>query len=125
MTALAVALGGALGALARHGLGSWVQSLTRSPFPLGTFTVNILGCFALGLALAWFDARTASVAMRRFVTVGLLGAFTTFSTFSWETSVLMQERMWIRASIYAAGSLVLGLMAIVVGVALGESLTSS
>jgi len=89
MTRLAlVAFGGALGALARYGLSGWVARVTRtSSFPYGTLTVNLVGSFALGLlmGLTTSGALTIAPRLRIAMAIGLLGAFTTFSTFAYET----------------------------------------
>jgi len=123
VTALAVALGGALGALGRYGLGTWVQNSSRGDFPLGTMTVNLLGCLLLGFAATWMDAISASLAMKRFAMVGVLGAFTTFSTYSFETLALLEQRLWSRAALYSLGSLGFGLVALMIGMFLGGILT--
>jgi len=115
-----VALGGALGALGRWGRAGWIARLGGSGFPWGTLVVNVLGSLLLGgaaVALAGAGEET-----RRFVTIGLLGAFTTFSTYSYETVLLAQEGAWLRALTYAALSVVLALAAIVAGGALGLAL---
>lgn len=122
MTALAVALGGALGALGRYGLGTWVQGLSSNDFPLGTFSVNVVGCFLLGVTVSWMDATSASLTMKRFAMVGVLGAFTTFSTYSLETLAMLDQRMWGRAAGYAFGSMGLGLLALMAGMFVGAAL---
>lgn len=89
---LAIALGGAVGALGRHFVAGQITHYFGTGFPLGTLTVNVLGSFIMGclieaMALAWSPGSE----LRAFLTVGMLGAFTTFSTFSLET-VLLAER---------------------------------
>lgn len=125
MTALAVALGGALGALGRYGLGMWVQRSTSSEFPVGTLMVNMLGCLLLGFAVIWMDATSQSLATKRFAMVGVLGAFTTFSTYSLETLAMLEQRLWGRAALYSLGSLGLGLLALAAGMFIGATLTQS
>jgi CrcB protein len=115
-----IALGGALGAVARYGLSGIVQAWSGSGFPLGTMVVNGLGSFCLGLAAVHLDARLVSAELRAFATIGVLGAFTTFSTFSYETLLLLQERDWGRAIWYALGSVGLGLMAVLIGFWVGS-----
>lgn len=122
MTLLWIALGGALGAVARYGLSGWVQGLAGSGFPWGTMTVNALGSAALGLAVAWLESAALSADVRSFATVGLLGAFTTFSTFTFETLALVRDGDWSRAGGYLAGSLALGLAAVAAGFAAGTLL---
>lgn len=115
MMAVWVALGGAAGALARWGLGGWVQAWAGAAFPWGTFTVNGVGCFLIGAALPLLDATAASQEVRTAVVVGLLGAFTTFSTYSLETVALLRDGDWARAMAYALGSVVVGLVAVATG----------
>jgi CrcB protein len=112
---LFVAVGGALGAVARYGLSGWVQSVAGGTFPWGTLVVNLLGCFLLGFAFRVLQLSAVSPALRGAVTVGFLGAFTTFSTFSLEAVGLLQEERWARAVGYVGGSVALGLAALVAG----------
>ena len=117
-----IALGGALGALARYGLGGWVQGGTAGTFPWGTLVVNVLGCFLLGFAFRMLQFSVLPPALRGAVTVGFLGAFTTFSTFSVEAVGLIQEERWSRAIGYVGGSVALGLAALVAGLWLAAAL---
>lgn len=98
---LAVALGGAIGAMGRYGVGI---ALVRSPsfalwLPLGTLSVNVVGSALIGLVWAYLQQRNESELIRLFVAVGLLGGFTTFSTFSLETVFMVAEGEWWRAVI--------------------------
>jgi CrcB protein len=120
MLLLIVGLGGALGAMARFGLGGWVQGFVDTTFPLGTMMVNILGSFLLGLSLYLLESTSLTTEVRSFVTIGFLGAFTTFSTFSYESLVLFQGGEWSRGAVYMGGSLVLGLVGVSVGLGLGH-----
>jgi len=123
MTAvLAVAAGGALGAVARYLASGWVQDLSGGFFPWGTFAVNALGSFFLGFAVVWLQSTLASAEMRSLVTIGFLGSFTTFSTFSFETVAMLRDGEWWRAGGYAAGSVALCLVAVVAGGALATGL---
>ena len=117
-----VALGGALGAVARYGLSGWVQSGSAGTFPWGTLVVNILGCFLLGFAFRVLQLSALSPALRGAVTVGFLGAFTTFSTFSLEAIGLIQDGRWGRAVGYIGGSVALGLIAVLAGLWIAASL---
>ena len=90
MLVLMVALGGAVGAVSRFGLSGWVQTLWGTTFPMGTMAVNVLGSFLLGLLLPLFESLAWSAEIRTMVTIGFLGAFTTFSTFSYEAVVMLQ-----------------------------------
>jgi CrcB protein len=122
VTLLFVALGGALGALARYEIGGWVYDRMGEAFPWGTLVVNVLGCFLLGVAVRWLQLSAASPVLRPFLTVGLLGAFTTFSTFSFETVALVQDGQWVRAGAYVGGSVAAGLLAMVAGMAVVTAL---
>ncbi len=122
MTPLWIAAGGALGAVARYGLGGWVQRITGSDLPWGTVAVNVSGSLMLGFLVIWLRASIASADARSFVTIGVLGGFTTFSTLSFETVAMLQEGEWGRASGYALGSLALGVVAVVLGMAAAEAL---
>jgi len=116
-----VALGGALGALARYGISGWVYDRMGESFPWGTLVVNLVGCLALGLVIRWLQVSAVSPEVRPFLTIGVLGAFTTFSTFSYETVALLQEGQWLRAGLYMGGSVVLGLIAMLAGMALATA----
>ena len=112
---------GALGTLARYGLQGVVQHRTNSDFPSGTLVVNLVGCFLLG-GIAQYGLMHLSIPpeWRIGITVGFFGAFTTFSTFSWETVQLLQDGEWARAMTYVLASVVGGLMAVLVGMRLAE-----
>lgn len=119
-----VALGGALGALARHGVG-WL-ALRHGPhaWPVGTLTVNIVGSLAMGLLAGWlaFRGTGAGEPLRLFLATGLLGGFTTFSAFSLETALMIERGELARAGAYAAGSLVLGVAALFLGLMVARRL---
>jgi len=117
-----VALGGALGALARYGISGWVYDRMGESFPWGTLMVNLVGCLVLGVAVRWLQVTSVAPGVRPFLMIGLLGAFTTFSTFSYETVALLQEGQWLRASLYVGGSVALGLIAMLAGMALATAL---
>lgn len=121
-TILSVAAGGALGAAARYGIGGWIQQVTRSDFPWGTMLVNVTGSLVLGFVMVWLRGTTASVELRALLTVGVLGGYTTFSTLSYETVTMLQEGEWRRAGLYALGSLALGLVAVIMGMAVAGAL---
>jgi CrcB protein len=111
-----IAAGGAIGAVGRYGLAGWIQDRTGFLFPWGTFVVNVVGSLLIGAALRYLEAVPVSAETRALVTVGLLGAFTTFSTFSYETVGLLEEGALAKAAAYSLGSLVLGVVAVYVGV---------
>ena len=114
---LILGLGGFFGAVSRYMLSSYVQNLFKQTgFPYGTFAVNILGCFALGLLThlagtkGLLDANT-----RLFLMVGFVGAFTTFSTFSVESAALFQNGQGIAGWLNILGSNLLGIAFVFIG----------
>jgi len=106
--------------VARYGLGGWVQNLSDTTFPTGTLAVNVIGSFLLGLSLPLFGNLAWSPEVRTMVTMGFLGAFTTYSTFSYEALVLLEGGEWARGGLYVGGSLLLGVAAVLVGMAVGS-----
>lgn len=121
-TLLAVALGGAVGALGRYvmsvGLQARIQDWSGVGFPWGTLGVNLLGCLLLGIFFALVQRYDLPAELQALLAVGLLGSFTTFSTFSLETLQLLQEGDWGKAAVYVVVSLLLGIAAVAVGIAL-------
>ena len=112
-----VALGGALGAVCRYLAGNAISKAVGSALPWGTFLINLGGCFAMGLLMTVIVERELlPAAWRLFLCVGLLGGFTTFSSFGYETLMLLAEGNILAAAGYAGGSVVLGLVAAGVGV---------
>ena len=115
--------GGGAGAILRHALALWVDGRAGPGFPWGTFTVNVSGCFAIGVLATLADEHAAiSPTTRLFFVSGLLGGFTTFSTFGMETWQLVEDGAGWMALANAGGSLGAGLVAIVVGVVLTRQL---
>jgi fluoride exporter len=112
---------GALGTLARYGLQGLVQHRTNSDFPSGTLAVNLIGCFLLG-GIAEYGLTHLSIPpeWRIGITVGFFGAFTTFSTFSWEAVHLLRDGEWWRATTYVLASVIGGLLAVVLGMRIAE-----
>lgn len=119
MTLLLIALGGAVGALARYGLSRWVQD-GAGLFPWSTLAVNVSGSFLLGIAFRYLDAGVLAPEWRPALTVGLLGAFTTFSTFSFEAVTLAQEGEWSRAGAYVLLSVSLAMGAVLAGLSAAD-----
>jgi CrcB protein len=110
---LAVAIGGGLGSLARHFLSAGIYSVTGSAFPWGIFTVNVLGGLIMGLIVELGALKlNYSLEMRAFLTTGILGGFTTFSTFSLDAALLIERGDWMAAILYMIGSVVLSVLAL-------------
>ena len=120
---LMLAVFGAAGTLARYGLQGWVQMRTGAGFPSGTLVINLVGCFLLG-AVGQFSLNHLSVTpeWRTALTIGFLGAFTTFSTFGWETVQMLHDGEWNKLLLYAGGSVLGGVVAVILGMRLGNSL---
>ncbi|MDA8442104.1 MAG: fluoride efflux transporter CrcB [Peptococcaceae bacterium] len=123
MTYLFIAVGGMLGALARFGLGTWIGQRWNNAYPLGTFLINITGAFVLGFINVYFLERTVvSPALRLGIGVGFLGAYTTFSTFTYEAMRLIEDGSYMLALGYVSASAVIGLIAVYLGMTLGRNL---
>ncbi len=116
---LAVAAGGAFGAVLRYLTMGRVAALLGTGFPWGTLVVNVAGSFAMGLIVA-LGARAIqpSPELRALLTVGILGGFTTFSTFSLDTMLLIERGQWPQAALYAALSVLLSVAGLWAGMAL-------
>ena len=116
-----VFVGGGIGSVCRYAMATALQKGLPGPFPVGTFTVNLLGCFVIGLVGALGLERAAiSPEARLFIMVGILGGFTTFSSFAWESLGLLTVRDLLRASLYVGGSVFLGLLGAFLGRAIGR-----
>ncbi|OFX00360.1 MAG: hypothetical protein A3E78_03030 [Alphaproteobacteria bacterium RIFCSPHIGHO2_12_FULL_63_12] len=119
---LAVGAGGAMGAVARYGVGALSLRLLGPNFPWGTLTVNVVGSAAMGLFIAWLVAREPhSQVMRVFVTTGVLGGFTTFSTFALDAVTLYREKSLTIAGAYVAASVILSILGLFAGLAAGKA----
>jgi fluoride exporter len=114
---LLVGLGGALGAVARYGVSVAVGHFWRTPFPLATMLVNVSGSLAMGLLVGWLARALppGQSEIRLFVAVGILGGFTTFSAFSLDVMTLIERGDVIPAVIYALGSVLLSVLALLLG----------
>ncbi len=116
---LAIASGGAIGAVLRHLVGLVSLKFLGSGFPYGTLSVNVLGSFIMGVLVAYFAHHwNPTQEVRAFLTVGMLGAFTTFSTFSLETITLWERGEIISSALYVLASVVLSIMALAAGLLL-------
>lgn len=116
---LAIALGGAFGAVGRHYVSAGMISLFGHGFPWGTLIVNVIGSFTMGalieiMALAW----SPSLEMRALLTVGMLGAFTTFSTFSLDVITLYERGAGLVMALYVAASVAVSILALFAGMRL-------
>jgi fluoride exporter len=121
MKYLWLALGGALGAIARYAVGLWLYERLGTRYPYGTFAINVSGCFLIGLTLTILDAHMdLSPAWRLAIPTGFIGAYTTFSTFEYETLRTMQHGQPGAAILYFGSSLILGYAAVWVGMACGR-----
>jgi CrcB protein len=116
---LAIALGGALGSLARHFVSSGIYGVTGAAFPLGIFVVNVAGGFLMGLIVELGALKlNYSPEMRAFLTTGILGGFTTFSAFSLDAALLIERGDLFSAALYMIGSVALSVLALFGGLAL-------
>jgi CrcB protein len=123
MKYLAVAGGGAAGAMLRYYLGGSILSRIAAPFPTATFVINITGSFIIGFFLTLINERIPiNPNVRLAVAVGFVGAYTTFSTFEYETAKLIEERDFIIGLLYIALSLVLGFAAVTGGIVAARQL---
>jgi len=123
MRALWVGVAGAFGALARYGLSAWVARSNDGAFPIGTLIINVTGSFVLGLLFVLFTERfTTAPTLRAALTIGFLGAYTTFSTFSLETLRLIQDGAVGLAALNVAASVGAGLSAVWLGTVIARTL---
>lgn len=119
-----IALGGAIGSVARYWVGSTISGRYGTRFYYGTFVINITACVILGFVLTFLGKRTAlSPAWRYLVPIGFIGAYSTFSTYEWETFSSIRTGAFFIASLYTVASLFLGLVAIWCGVAIAEAIS--
>lgn len=118
---VAVAVGGGVGALMRFAISRWAAGAIGTGFPWGTLVVNALGAFLIGFLFAWFAQRLLGIApaTRALVLTGVLGALTTFSTFSLETLELVQGGELVRAGLNVFANLALSLLLVWGGYLLG------
>ena len=120
---LLIAIGGAFGSIARYWVGSTVGSRLGFRLPYGTLIVNLSACLVIGFTLTYFGKRADfNPAWRFLLAVGFIGAYSTFSTYEWETLSTLRSGAFVLAALYAGGSLILGLAAVWAGSMLGEVL---
>ena len=119
-----IAVGGALGSIARFWVGSAVASRLGTKFPYGTFVINITACAIIGFSLTFLAKRTdLNPAWRFLVPVGFVGGYSTFSTYEWETLSTLRSGAFSMAALYAFSSLFLGLAAVWCGVLIAETIS--
>jgi CrcB protein len=120
---LLISLGAVLGANARYWLGTWVAQKWGSTFPVGTLLINITGSFLLGLFMTLATERfLIDPRWRLLVAVGFLGAYTTFSTFTYESFNLLFKGQWVPGLLNLLGSSLLGILAVGLGVFIGKTI---
>ncbi len=120
---LLIALGGALGSVARYWVGAAVTNRLGARFPYGTLVINLTACLLIGFTLTFMGRRAGlNAAWRYAVPVGFVGAYSTFSTYEWETMSLLRAGGFPMAGLYAVGSLILGLAAVWCGMLAAEFL---
>ena len=123
MTLVLVGVGGFLGAVSRYLVDGWVSNLSGATFPFGTLLINVSGSFVLGVLFALSVERAViPPAIRTPVLIGFIGAYTTFSTLTLETWRLVEDGSLAAAFGNLAGSLLLGMVAVVAGLALGRAM---
>lgn len=115
---LLIGAGSFIGGVFRYLLSLLVQAKILSTFPFGTLTVNIFGCFLIGLVFGLTDRGDFSQEWRLFLVTGLIGGFTTFSAFSIETVALLGDGQYWHASAYILSSVFIGLIATLIGIAI-------
>jgi fluoride exporter len=116
-----VFLGGGIGAAARYWLSGTIARTSGSPFPLGTITVNVVGCFLIGFLMTAFEERfLVTPSLRLFLTIGILGGFTTFSTFGYETIAMLKDAEFFYAAVNVLLSVLMCLAATYAGTIVGK-----
>jgi CrcB protein len=124
MNYLIVFVGGGVGAALRHGVNVGCARLCGTAFPFGTLTVNVVGSVVMGLLAGYFAYRgEASQAWRLFLTTGILGGFTTFSSFSLDTALLWERHEPLLALTYVIGSVIVSVIGLFAGMVLVRQIT--
>lgn len=123
MNYLIVGAGGFIGAIARFAVALWIGQQWGRSFPLGTFAVNVSGSFLIGLLMSLFTERfMVAPQLRLLLVVGFLGAYTTFSTFEYETDALIKDSEWLIALANIVFSVVAGFAALKLGEVIAKSI---
>jgi CrcB protein len=111
---------GIAGTLSRYWLQGWVQNVSGSAFPWGTFAVNAVGCLAFGVFWGMWERQIISLEYRTIILVGFMGAFTTFSSFAFETGKLLEDSQWFFAMLNVLGQNIVGVFMVLLGMAIGR-----
>ncbi len=121
MNLLIIGIGGFLGAILRYLVSGWVYRVFGSALPWGTLAVNIIGSFILGFFFTYsINKMAVSPEFRNFISIGLLGAFTTFSTFSYETIMLMQQELYKETIMNISFNVIFCLIAALAGILIAK-----
>jgi CrcB protein len=122
MVPIVIFVGAGLGGVLRYAISQWVQLRAGAEFPYGTLLVNVTGSLVITFVYATLEGTPAAPEWRAFLGIGVIGGYTTFSTFSYETVRLLQDGDWGRAALYATASVALSLAAAIGGFGLASAL---
>lgn len=118
---IAIAIGAVPGALSRYYITEWCKKIFGTKFPYGTFFINITGCLVMGFLITLVSGmKNFPVEVQLMLATGFLGAYTTFSTYEFDTLILWRRGKWIATIFYWAGSAIIGVISILIGVFLGQ-----
>jgi fluoride exporter len=118
-----IGIGGFLGAISRYGVALWIGQRWGRTFPLGTFLINVSGSFLIGLLMSLLTERfMVNPQWRLLLIVGFLGAYTTFSTFEYETGALVKDGEWMIAMLNVVLSVIVGFIALKLGEVIAKSI---
>lgn len=118
-----IGIGGFLGAISRYGVALWIGQRWGRGFPLGTFVINVSGSFLIGLLMSLLTERfMVNPQWRLMLIVGFLGAYTTFSTFEYETGTLLKDGEWLIAMLNVVLSVIVGFFALKLGEVIAKSI---
>ncbi len=123
MNYLIIGIGGFVGAIVRYVIAIWIGQRWGRSFPLGTFVINVTGSFLIGLLMTLMTEKIIeNPQWRLLLVVGFLGAYTTFSTFEYETGALLRDREWMYAGLNVIGSVFVGFIALKLGEMIAKSI---
>ncbi len=117
---LVVGMGGFIGASFRHAIGIWTSQLFKTGFPFGTFFVNVVGCFLIGFFFSLGFDKNTELPLKEFMVIGILGGFTTFSAFGFETFTMLKSGQFKLAIIYILSSMIFGLISVGLGMSISR-----